>query len=71
MQTTIQLSSHRKILQWLTHILTIDRNHASEEAVPVFPLIQRLENLTTLSLIQEIPGRRTSYLNLKIYLFKT
>lgn len=67
MQTTIQLSSHRKILQWLTHTLTIDRDCASEEAVPVFPLIQSLENLITLSLIQEIPGRCTSYLNQKIY----
>lgn len=44
MQTTIQLSSHKKTLQWSPHILTSDRNHASEEAIPVSRLIQSLEN---------------------------
>lgn len=52
MQTTIQLSSQRKILQWLTHILAIVRNCTPEEAVPVFPLIQSLETLTRLCLMQ-------------------
>lgn len=65
MQTTTQLSGHRKILQWLTPISTIDRNCTSEKAVSGLPQIQNLENLITLSLIQNIPGRCTPYFNPK------
>lgn len=45
MQTILQLSGHRKILQWFTPISITDRKCTSEEAVPVLPIIQNLENL--------------------------
>lgn len=65
MQSTIQLSSHRTIFQWLRRILTIDGDCTREEELPVLTLIQNLENLITVALIQEIPGRCASYMNRK------